>query len=1124
MEPDRLVACFESLGDSCEFGLVQREAGAEPLGLLRFAGFPGAAEDRLEDLVTALDRGFDGLGDPDTVEVILAGEPGHQEYVVRESVYGLFYHTFLGPTDVEAATLRRNETIRLRFLRRKLLTDLASAEKIFVWKCNVAIDVMRVRRLLAALRRHGPATLLWVCAADAAPGRVGSVEQLADGLLRGVIDRFAPYDGMTNISNAAWRTICATALALLGSHTAADEAGGTIIPASLRDLAKRAELDPSVGGIRGISVLEPAGEYTRRQPVLQDTAGLDPNLQDAYHRYYTDQRQGFDAILKVVLERALVTGQGAVITRDGNLLNESCWEFLQSGLVPNGLTDLGDQRFRLSAPLKRSVRDPALLLKRPWWRNYRQWLVDAASLLAFASTRLDVTKIQLVIGKEDDHGLRAAMHELLAMLAPGARILEHPDHEVWRFSDLHYITPVYIPPVFMLPAALSALHSRTSVHRDDPQSRPPTRRLYLWQGVTERPQLRNESAVIELCAEFGFEVVRPELHGMADRIAMFADAEAVIGVKAPQLANIAFCRPSTLVIALSPGDWPDPFHATLADQRGLRYAEIFGQVIEARRDITPSDFRIESDRVRFALESLLPGRMPQTPSPTGADKAVPAAALPSSPPSRPLSSVMSSPMSSPAVAFEAFLPTVSYPDHQGALYLAFLKQLHGALRPRAYLEIGTQLGEALALAECPSVAIDPWMMLDKTAFGSRTGLSLFQMSSETFFADHDPARYLGGPIELAFLDGPKLHYEIMLRDFINVERHATARSMILIHDVVPPDVYMTSRDRLDDFRKSRSTHPGWWTGDVWKVIGVLQKYRPDLMIDVFDASPSGLAMVRALDPASTTLSENYPQILQEVARWPSEEAAFAAYRAGLHLRSTTELPAILAQLERTGAILRYPQTMITPQNINVPTPYQPTFPSKEHYIDDFHRHLAEHPSDGFLVNLGVDGWLMHADALKLYELTVHTSGDVLELGTNRGLSAFIIATALKATDPTRRLITVDIDAGLIETARQNLTGKGVLEVVELRHGDANDLCLAMAAEGRCFEFVFVDHSHAYEPMVLACDRMHEVVAPGGFVLFHDYKDAGNHPLNRVLATVLERMPPDFRFIGCFGCAGLYQRA
>jgi hypothetical protein len=35
-----LVLQFESLGDSCELGLVQRMVGVEPLGMFRFAGAP----------------------------------------------------------------------------------------------------------------------------------------------------------------------------------------------------------------------------------------------------------------------------------------------------------------------------------------------------------------------------------------------------------------------------------------------------------------------------------------------------------------------------------------------------------------------------------------------------------------------------------------------------------------------------------------------------------------------------------------------------------------------------------------------------------------------------------------------------------------------------------------------------------------------------------------------------------------------------------------------------------------------------------------------------------------------------------------------------------------------------
>ena len=292
---------------------------------------------------------------------------------------------------------------------------------------------------------------------------------------------------------------------------------------------------------------------------------------------------------------------------------------------------------------------------------------------------------------------------------------------------------------------------------------------------------------------------------------MFAAAEAVVGAPVPQLANIAFCPATALIVALSPDGVPDPFHAALAARCGLRYAEIFGPVVDEGADGIAGRFRIQPDQLRGVLDLLLPRS-------TGLGKA--------------------SGHQGPVVAFEAFQPIVSYPDHQGEHHLAFLQHLHRMLRPRSYLEIGTQQGATLQLADCPSVAIDPFMMLEAPGREPRPGLSLFRMSSDTFFAQHDPATYLGGPIELAFLNGPKLHLEVMLRDFIAVERHATPRSVIVINHVLPPDIYMATRDRLDGFRRSRSDHPDWWAGDVWKIIAVLQRYRPELTIDLFDAAPT----------------------------------------------------------------------------------------------------------------------------------------------------------------------------------------------------------------------------------------------------------------------------------------------
>ena len=54
-----------------------------------------------------------------------------------------------------------------------------------------------------------------------------------------------------------------------------------------------------------------------------------------------------------------------------------------------------------------------------------------------------------------------------------------------------------------------------------------------------------------------------------------------------------------------------------------------------------------------------------------------------------------------------------------------------------------------------------------------------------------------------------------------------------------------------------------WTGDVWRMIVALRQHRPDLSICTLAAPPSGLAMIRNLDPRSNILRDRYNSIVEE---------------------------------------------------------------------------------------------------------------------------------------------------------------------------------------------------------------------------------------------------------------------
>lgn len=212
----------------------------------------------------------------------------------------------------------------------------------------------------------------------------------------------------------------------------------------------------------------------------------------------------------------------------------------------------------------------------------------------------------------------------------------------------------------------------------------------------------------------------------------------------------------------------------------------------------------------------------------------------------------------------------------GLPYKKALADIHSALDPKWYLEIGTEKGESAVLSNANTICVDPKLRISQDIVGQKPSLHVFQMTSDDFF-DHGHADVFVGKVDFAFLDGMHI-FEYLLRDFMNTERLAASNAVIAMHDIVPMSA--AAADRIWDRRLT-----GDWTGDVWKVIFILRKYRPDLSVRVFDFHPSGLALVENLDPTNKILEENYQKICAEMMEVSPEglgETAFYSEMKVLH--------------------------------------------------------------------------------------------------------------------------------------------------------------------------------------------------------------------------------------------------
>ena len=227
--------------------------------------------------------------------------------------------------------------------------------------------------------------------------------------------------------------------------------------------------------------------------------------------------------------------------------------------------------------------------------------------------------------------------------------------------------------------------------------------------------------------------------------------------------------------------------------------------------------------------------------------------------------------------------------HAGVPYVEFMSFAMKTLGTRAYFEIGTRKGLSLAGVTCRSVSVDPAFLISTDVIGAKPVCMFFQIPSDRFFEDYNLTQLLGGPVECAFLDGFHV-FEFLLRDFMNTEKHCKKNSILFLHDCLPRTPQMARRrSRPVRVAGQPPAGAGGWAGDVWKVVPILRKYRPDLKIHALDCPPSGLVMITGLDPGNRVLDDNYFEIAAEFKEAANDVPQLEAFAKSVDLVATRDI-------------------------------------------------------------------------------------------------------------------------------------------------------------------------------------------------------------------------------------------
>lgn len=205
-----LMLGFESIGNNCEFGFLQRDFGAEPLGLLRFGEVPS-----FDFLMRSLLEEFEGVGEPENTrgDIGFAGE-----HVIYSSKGFRLMHTHVYESTNKPLEQTVKEMLpRLKYLRRRLIETLTTGSKILVYKQWPDVTDEQVRQLHEAVSTYGDNRLLCV-RQPSETHKAGEVYRFSDRVVIGHVPfpEFLSPGVPPDAKN--WLSVCTQAKAMLGEQ------------------------------------------------------------------------------------------------------------------------------------------------------------------------------------------------------------------------------------------------------------------------------------------------------------------------------------------------------------------------------------------------------------------------------------------------------------------------------------------------------------------------------------------------------------------------------------------------------------------------------------------------------------------------------------------------------------------------------------------------------------------------------------------------------------------------------------------------------------------------------------------------------------------------------------------
>ena len=229
-----------------------------------------------------------------------------------------------------------------------------------------------------------------------------------------------------------------------------------------------------------------------------------------------------------------------------------------------------------------------------WSNNYFHWTFDVLTKISQADPAQGVS----VIVPESLASKYAFVNE--SLLSLGFQVIPLKRGRIYLVEEA-FTSPMqrYFSKEGLTRLKNRVFHSAEVVKRSDPSRK----RIFISRKLAARRKLVNEYELLDVLKPYGFVSYDLERLSWPEQVALFRNAEAIVGMHGAGLTNMIYAQSACLVVELRPEGLKNNLFRLLAQNMGIHYRQVSLQ--SENTDFHGPSFFVDTDRLT-AIENFLP--------------------------------------------------------------------------------------------------------------------------------------------------------------------------------------------------------------------------------------------------------------------------------------------------------------------------------------------------------------------------------------------------------------------------------------------------------------------------------------------------------------------------------------